>query len=56
MPSDDGMITYRAANGHLMEYWEDDERPGKPARGHAFEAWCADNCGACAEGDPLPDW
>ena len=52
----DGIATYLAANGHTMQYHEDPERPGKPARGAAWEAWCAPGCGACAEGDPLPDW
>jgi len=52
----DGLVTYRAANGHLMQYWEDPKRPGKPDRAAAWEAWCAPECGACADGDPLPDW
>ena len=52
----DGIVTYRAANGHLMQYHEDPDRPGKPARESAWAAWCAPGCEACAEGYPLPDW
>lgn len=49
-------VTYRAANGHRMEYFESISRPGSPARGHSWRAWCAKGCEACAEGEPLPDW
>jgi len=46
---------YVAANGHLLEYYEDDrpDREGKPARACAWQAWHADDC-ACG-GEPLPD-
>jgi hypothetical protein len=54
--TEDGTVTYRAMNGHLMEYWEDPDNPGKPARDYAWAAWCAEGCGACAEGDTRPDW
>jgi hypothetical protein len=52
----DGIVTYRAANGHKMQYHEDPTRPGHAERDAAWSAWCADDCEACAEGDPLPDW
>ncbi len=50
------IVKYRAANGHTMEYWADEDNPRMPARGAAWQAWCADDCPACANGEPLPDW
>ena len=37
---------YVAANGHLLEYYEDDrpDREDKPARACAWQAWHADDC------------
>lgn len=49
-------VTYRAANGHTMVYFARTDDPKRPAPGASFEAWCAPNCTACREGDPLPDW
>ena len=51
----DKEIDYLAANGHTLRYWEDAQRPGKPARQCAWEAWHSPNCG-CGGREPLPDW
>ena len=57
---------YVAANGHLMvaplllpkdENKEEREyQVGDTIRYTSFNAWCAEGCRACAEGDPLPDY
>lgn len=61
---------YRAFNGHLMiapvefppvvdpkdRYDTREYKVGDRIRYTSFNAWCAENCAACAEGDPLPDW
>ena len=49
-------VTWTAVNGHRMEYFESISRPGTPARAHAWQAWCAEGCQACAAGEPLPDY
>lgn len=47
---------YLAANGHLMlANVTGYNRDGSLAY-EQFSAWCAPNCGACEEGDSLPDW
>lgn len=50
----DNEVEYVAANGHLLVYYEDANRPGKPARAAAWAAWHSDNC-RCG-GEPLPDY
>jgi hypothetical protein len=50
----DREIEYAAANGHLLVYCEDANRPGKPARAAAGAAWHSPRCG-CG-GERLPDW
>jgi hypothetical protein len=50
----DTVIKYGAANGHLMEYYEDANQPGKPARACAWASWHSDDC-TCG-GEPIPDW
>lgn len=55
-PLKSGLVQYYAANGHRMEYYEHPEKPGQPAQGHSYEAWCASSCEACMEGYDLPDW
>ena len=47
---------YAAFNGHVMVahtgYWDRADRWVWVY----FNAYCADDCPACAEGEPLPDW
>ena len=50
----DKEVEYGAANGHLMVWYEDEKRPGKPGRAAAWAAWHSPNCG-CG-GETLPDW
>lgn len=62
---------YRAFNGHKMiaplerprvarnEWGGWETRPfqiGDELRYRSFAAWCAEDCLACGEGEPLPDW
>jgi hypothetical protein len=47
----DNRIEYRAANGHLMGYYEDASRPGYPARQCSWESWHSANCG-CEASSP----
>lgn len=48
--------TYAAANGHRMTGMVITNDDGTNRRIRQWDAECADNCPACAEGDPLPDW
>lgn len=60
---------YIAANGHTMEAnlrfprltvdrtdGERDLRVGDDVRSESWSAWCVDSCGACRDGEALPDW
>lgn len=45
-----------AANGHLMEYAVvGADHEGRPVLSQ-WNAGCADDCRACADGDTRPDW
>jgi len=48
------IVRYQSWAGHLMEYYEDENNPGKPGRAHAWASWHSSAC-ACG-GEPLPDY
>jgi hypothetical protein len=50
----DKIISYQSWGGHLMEWYEDEQRPGKPGRASAWAAWHSQKC-RCG-GEPLPDY
>ncbi|GAA3751261.1 hypothetical protein [Micromonospora maritima] len=45
-----------AANGHLMVYRVVGRWPDGAFRTSQWDAYCAPNCGACAEGYSRPNW
>ena len=45
-----------AMNGHLMEYNVVGYYSDGSARTSSWDAMCTENCRACADGEPLPDW
>lgn len=50
-------VTARAANGHRMVYRVIPPTfPGGEPRLSQWDAECAPDCPACADGEQLPDW
>jgi hypothetical protein len=52
-----------AANGHTMMYFVQPKnrqlepyRVGDDIKYSTWDARCADSCGACRDGEALPDW
>lgn len=49
-------ITARAWNGHTMVYRVIGQHSDGSLITSQWDAYCADTCRACRNGDPLPDW
>lgn len=47
---------YDGDDNVYSHYEPRDLKVGDQLEVEQWSAWCDENCGACAEGDPLPDW